>query len=345
MNKQKFLHIYNFLPPKQKETLHNYLAGLTDEENAEKRGTCSSTIRTHLASVARAFGLTTSLRGCAYRDRLVDLFVRYKPDLVCRELRESIGYPTPVPNEPMYEGPLPLDSKYYVERSDCDEDCYEHIQQPGSLIRIKATKQLGKTSLLNRIVNYAQTLNYQTVTLSFASWNMVTLKNIDQFLKYFCSAVSNGLRIEQHIHEEWDDLLTANANCQYYFENHILNQNKTIVLALDDLDKVFENPETSYDFCALLRDCHNEAKRQNINSDLWKNIKFILAHSTEVYTNLSIAGSPLTGVGKVFVLNDFNFEQLENLMDKYRLNWNIDSIKNILEFLGGNPYLHQLAFA
>jgi hypothetical protein len=43
------------------------------------------------------------------------------------------------------EGPVPLNSTFYVERPPTESRCYETITQAGALIRIKAPRQMGKT--------------------------------------------------------------------------------------------------------------------------------------------------------------------------------------------------------
>jgi hypothetical protein len=53
----------------------------------------------------------------------------------------------------MLKGEVPLDSPFYVERPPIERLCYETIVQPGALIRIKAPKQMGKTSLMLRILD------------------------------------------------------------------------------------------------------------------------------------------------------------------------------------------------
>lgn len=55
---------------------------------------------------------------------------------------------------------------FYLERPTIEKRCYEEIKQPGSLIRIKAPENMGKTWLMNRIVAYARGNGYKTVTLS-----------------------------------------------------------------------------------------------------------------------------------------------------------------------------------
>lgn len=72
-------------------------------------------------------------------------------------------------------GSVPLNSPFYVERPPVESRCYAEIMRPRALIRIKAPSQMGKTSLMVRILADAKqqgsdadpTSAVQTVPLSF----------------------------------------------------------------------------------------------------------------------------------------------------------------------------------
>ncbi|WP_311774912.1 AAA-like domain-containing protein, partial [Nostoc sp. 2RC] len=57
-------------------------------------------------------------------------------------------------------GPVPLDSPLYINRPALEELICKEILHPGCLIRIKAPKKMGKSSLLNRMIAYAKEQNY-----------------------------------------------------------------------------------------------------------------------------------------------------------------------------------------
>lgn len=63
-------------------------------------------------------------------------------------------------------GHLPLDSPIYVERPPIEPLAYEEILQPGALIRVKAPRQFGKTSLMVRILAAAQEKGLQGIVLN-----------------------------------------------------------------------------------------------------------------------------------------------------------------------------------
>ncbi len=75
--------------------------------------------------------------------------------------------PLPVAEPELPGGQVDLASAFYVQRPPIEERCFEAIAKPGSLIRIKAPRQMGKTSLMARILQQAETKDCLKVPLSF----------------------------------------------------------------------------------------------------------------------------------------------------------------------------------
>jgi len=233
----------------------------------------------------------------------------------------------------------------YVERLVIEKRCYEAIKQPGSLIRIQAPKQMGKTSLMNRIVTYAIGHNYQTVTLSCRELvNETVSTDLEKFLRLFCITVTKELGLSTQLDEYWDEQATANDNSKNYFQKYLLvKTDSPLVLALNDVDRVFEQPKIANDFCQLLRTCHELAKRGDSNSKIWKKLRLIIVHSTEVYASLDINNSPITNVGLVVDLPEFSPEQVQRLVRRHRLSWTTDQIAQLMAMVGGHPFLLRTA--
>ena len=61
------------------------------------------------------------------------------------------------------ESQVPLNSLFYIERSAKEANCYDTILESGALIRIKAPRKMGKTSLKSRILDYACKQDYNSL--------------------------------------------------------------------------------------------------------------------------------------------------------------------------------------
>lgn len=235
-------------------------------------------------------------------------------------------------------GQVPLGSLFYVERSPIEADCYKTIMHPGGLVRIKAPRRTGKTSLMARILQAAQH-NCQTVSLSFQLADKAIFQSLDQFLQWFCANVGLGVQLPNRLNDYWDDLFGSKISCKIYFEQYLLPKiAKPLVLALDDVDRLFQYPDLADEFFGLLRAWHEEAK----NRDIWKQLRLIVAHSTEVYIPLNVNKSPFN-VGMPVELSAFTQRQVQDLAHRYGFDWTPAQADALIDLVGGNPYLIQQA--
>lgn len=237
------------------------------------------------------------------------------------------------------EGLVALGSPFYIKRPQCESVCYE-IVKPGSLIRIKGAKWMGKTSLVHRILEHGRAFSHQTVYLDFGSVERSIIQDLDKLLRWLCVMVSRQLQLENRVNDYWDtDILGSNDNCTVYCEEYILAEiGDAIVLALDNIDKLFSHEAVIEDFLGMLRSWHEKGKTHGC----WARLKLILAHSTEVYIPLDINQSPFNA-GIPVLLEEFTISQIQSLAVLYQLNWDISQITKLVNLVGGHPYLIRLA--
>lgn len=247
--------------------------------------------------------------------------------------------PLPVAEPELPGGQVDVASQFYVERPPIEERCYQTILQPSALIRIKAPRQMGKTSLMARILHHASCQDYRTVPLTFQLVDKTVFANLDKFLKWFCAYVGRELHIANQLDDYWDDIFGSKVNCKDYFEKYLLPQIDTpLVLGLDEIDRVFQYPDIAEDFLGLLRAWHEESKRR----DIWKKLRLIVVHSTEVYIPMNINQSPFN-VGLPVDLPEFNAEQIQDLAARHNLNWSESEVTKLMALVGGHPYLVRVA--
>ncbi|KYC34635.1 hypothetical protein WA1_50425 [Scytonema hofmannii PCC 7110] len=239
-------------------------------------------------------------------------------------------------------GTIPLNSSLYIERSPIETDCYWEIKQPGALIRVKAPRQMGKTSLMARILNHAREQGYQAISLSFQRADSTLFVNLDRLLRWFSEQVGRRLKRLNQLDDYWSKG-TSMDKCTFYFEECLLEElDSPLVLGLDEVDRVFSCREVADDFFALLRSWFEAARIGDYSSDLWKNLRLVIVHSTEVYVPLNINQSPFN-VGKNIELLEFNINQVKDLMQRYGLNFSKEQIEQLMTLVGGHPYLVRKA--
>ncbi|MEM8612916.1 MAG: AAA-like domain-containing protein [Cyanobacteria bacterium P01_H01_bin.105] len=252
--------------------------------------------------------------------------------------------PSPVAEPELPRGQVRLASAFYIERHPQDTLCYEEILKPGALIRIKAPRQMGKTSLMARILFKAQEQGYQTIPLSFQHADREIFNNLDQLLRWLCVRVARKLNIPPRIEDFWTDAYGSKDNCTAYFEDYLLPEIAApLVLGMDEVDRVFQYTDIVDDFFGLLRAWYEEAGYGVGGSNLWEKLRLVVVHSTEGYIPLDINQSPFN-VGLPIELKEFNLDQVTDLARRYGLRWSPDQIQELMTMIGGHPYLVRFAF-
>ncbi|BAU10536.1 hypothetical protein LEP3755_10200 [Leptolyngbya sp. NIES-3755] len=236
-------------------------------------------------------------------------------------------------------GPIAVHSPFYIARPPIETQVFEELQKPGALVRVKAPKEMGKTSLLLQVLHQIDQAGYCTVYLSLEQIDRAICDDLNRFLRWLCISVSHQLQLEPRLDEYWDDDIGSKVSCTLYFRNYLLAQlNAPLVLALDEVNQIFEHPLVAQDVLPLLRSWYEEAKRLPI----WQNFRLIMAHSTEVYVPLQLNQSPFN-VGLAAQLTCFNLEQVQQLAQRYHLDWDNNAAHQLINLVGGHPALIHLA--
>ncbi len=228
----------------------------------------------------------------------------------------------------------------YIEQPLIASRCLETLEQPGSLLRIKALRQMGKTLLLNRILTQVKQQECRVVSLSLKLAARRLFTDLDKFLQWFCRIVSRELNLSCMLDQYWEEEFGSKTNCTTYFEEYLLPADRSpLVLALDDVDLVFPYQEISEDFFGLLRFWHERAKSRH----QWKQLRLVVAYSTEVYIPLNINQSPFN-VGVRVEVPEFSLKQTEQFARLHQLNLTSEQSQQLIQMVGGHPHLLEMAF-
>ncbi len=249
------------------------------------------------------------------------------------------------PNEntaPCYpNGALAIGSPFYLERIPWEGQIDEELRKPGALVRIKAPKEMGKTSLLLRSLDTVKRLGYQTVSLNIEQVDEVILSDLNQFLRWLCANVARQLQLKPRLDEYWDEDLGSKISCTAYFEDYLLaNISTPLVLGLDEVNHIFEHPQIARDFLPLLRSWYEEAKTLPI----WQKLRLMVVHSTEIYVPLQLNQSPFN-VGLPIQLTALSQPEVQQLARCYELDWKDgEETQQLMDLVGGHPALINIAF-
>ena len=239
------------------------------------------------------------------------------------------------------EGQVGLTSQFYIERPPIEEDCYEGIEKTGCLIRIKAPKRMGKSSLLSRILRHAENKGYRAVPLYFSQLGSQERNDLDKLLQWLCKSVALKLNWktnqnwEDDIVNYWDGILGSGNKCTNFVQkSFLLKHSSPIVLGLDGIDSIFPDHTVSSAFLGLIRSWHEQGKYDPI----WGKLRLIITHSKEPYSALEVNQSPFN-VGFPVELPQFSELQIEELIEKHGISWKSNEISQLINMFGGHPYL------
>lgn len=246
-----------------------------------------------------------------------------------------------VDNIPLPGDPLPFNSPLYIERPPLESDAYTEISKPGGLLRIRASHNMGKSSLISRLIHQAINQGYSIVTIDFKQADRQIFVSINKFLRWFCVNVARQLSLIPNINNYWDEDIGSKVSASIYFEYYILEAiEQPIFLVLNELQYVFESSQISQDFLPLLRSWYEQAKQ----NETWQKLRLSLVYSTEIYVPLNVNQSPFN-VGLSLKLPEFNTEQVTEFAQRYELkDINSSNIQALMNLVGGHPYLIHLSF-
>lgn len=233
------------------------------------------------------------------------------------------------------------ESFIYVDRPPTESSFLAEILRPGGLVRIRAPRCFGKTALTAKMLAQVSQKGYRHADLNFHLASEKQLADLSSCLKWFCAAATQGLALPNTLKDYWDEeFYTSKLICTEYFEKYLLaNSEAPLVICLDEVERLFDFPQVASEFLGLLRAWHEKA---NI-SQVWRRLRLVVVHSTEVYIPLNLNESPFN-VGIALELPDFTPAQVQDLAKQYKLSLSEGQIRSLMDWVGGNPELVRLAF-
>lgn len=232
-------------------------------------------------------------------------------------------------------GPIPLASPLYILRAPIEQRAFQEITQPGCVVRIKAPPQFGKSSLLLRIIHQAQQLGYATALMDFQQLDAAILSDGDRLLQWFSATLALKLGVEAAPTAAWNTIVGSQLSATLFVREQVLRTvNRPVLLAINDLGRLFEYPATAQGFLPLLRSWYEEAS----HDDLWQHLRLVVTYSTDSYLPLDINYSPFN-IGLPLALPEFTAAQVLELAGLYGLGWGDHEAQQLMALVGGHPSL------
>jgi AAA-like domain/TIR domain/CHAT domain len=262
-----------------------------------------------------------------------------KADLL--QISPQAALPRPSPSaQPvvleMPEGTMDSESRFYIERPQ-DATAIATIARQGVTLTIKGPRQMGKSSLLIRVIDAAMKVGKQVAFLDFQLFDQEALTNADIFYRQFCTVLTEQMGIPNRTEEFWQQGAGNNQRCNRYMESYLLKEvGGSLVLAMDEVDRMFD-AEFRSDFFGMLRSWHNN--RALPTKRIWKQFDLALVTATEPYHLIANLNQSPFNVGEVLLLDDFTSEQIADLNHRHGLPLTRLQANQLMALLHGHPYL------
>ena len=238
------------------------------------------------------------------------------------------------------EGTMPYQSPFYIERSTDQEAVQAICETNGVTITIKGPRQMGKSSMLNRVLAVGCGNGMRAAFIDFQMIEHATMQDPALFYRQFCSLLSFEFDVEDQTEKIWASPLGHVQKTSHYIQRHLLSSisGTPLLLAMDEVERMFASPFRS-DFFSMLRSWHNNRAR---GGD-WTRLNLALVTSTEPYQLIADLNQSPFNVGIVVELTDFTPAEVAKLNERYGNCLSPADLGTLIDLLSGHPYLTRKA--
>lgn len=263
---------------------------------------------------------------------------------VVAEISKSLQKPPegPIPWGDSGGGAVALSSEFYIERP-ADQQFRYALQKGEGVLLIKGARQMGKTSLLARVVAQAKEKGFKTVVTDFQKLNEDDLGDIKKFYFGLAALIVRRLKLEVDLEKVWRPGLPANLNFETFMEQEVLAKvGGPLLWGMDEVDRLFTCSFGGEVF-GLLRSWFND---RSLDEDApWKNLTMVIAYATEAHLFIRDINMSPFNIGTILELQDFTIDQVDELNRRYGKPLRDPSeVQRFYKLIGGSPFLVRRGF-
>ncbi len=230
----------------------------------------------------------------------------------------------------------------YVQRPLIEQEIYQNMLLINCSIIIKAPKNMGKTTSINQVLKQLKEKeNYRTVSISLWEADNSHLSEFNNFLLWLCANISSQLELPPKLNQ-WDEftkIYGSKITCSNYLEKYLLQKVKSpLVLFLDNLELLL-NENIYKNFQDMLRSWNDKASR----NPLWQKLRLVISYAPNLEMKMNPNQSPFN-IGMTIELPEFTPEEVQQLAENYQLNLDNSQIRELMNMVGGHPFLLELTF-
>ncbi|MEM8715701.1 MAG: AAA-like domain-containing protein, partial [Cyanobacteria bacterium P01_G01_bin.4] len=235
-------------------------------------------------------------------------------------------------------GAISLGSKFYIERTGIEVKIEQELTQAGALVRLKAPQEMGKTSIILRVLDVLKQKGLTSVYINFEQADSDILSHFDRLLRWMLANITFQLQLSSNIERYWDEEMGYKLSSTLYLQTILDTIEQPVILVLNQVNQIFEYPAIAKDFLPLIRSWYEESKRVPV----WQKLRIVMVHSTDVYVQLNYHQSPFN-VGLPVQVTPFTDRDIQELAQRYHVELTEVEIDRLSTMLGGQPALVHVA--
>jgi hypothetical protein len=232
-------------------------------------------------------------------------------------------------------GALELDSHLYTER-EVEEEVFSAVKQHRAFVTLSGPAQSGKTSFIMRVCNNLQN-QLQVVFIDFQIFFPENFRSLDNIWRTITYRMVEQLHITTWDLSDWSSDIGYDENLFDFLEILFKKNDAPLLLCFDGVERVFTTPIESA-FFASLRSFYDAGAREAA----WSKTRWLLATSSESAFFIDDLPQTPFNAGIKWVLSSFSPLELYKFARRYGFILDRDESTEILEYVGGHPYLVHL---
>lgn len=239
-----------------------------------------------------------------------------------------------------------FDATWYVPRSQEEEQALDALEYPGAAVVLMGAEAFGKTWLLERILSLVQGRG-RVVNLNLRAFGHADIMaSYSRFLREFARQIlvdACGVPPDQAaslLDEAWRYSDNPIDNLNSTMKRHVLGsftEGRWLIIALDGIEALSRHPYLE-DFFTLLRNWMENAGRP-----LWSSLRLLLSLAMPPRLLITNVHQSPFNIATYVYLDDLSPDQVTDLARLYALAWSPAERQQVMELIGGHPYLLRLA--
>ncbi len=249
--------------------------------------------------------------------------------------------PEPDDDQPPPQPPTSSDTRYwYVSRPRAEQEAASHLAQHGSPVVLVGPENIGKSYFLNYLLRTSREPEDGEVRINLEYLGDAVLESLDDLFKEFAYEFIDQLGLDDGSFEKaWQRRRPPARKLTHFLQRTALPAARgRFFLAIDRADAILETDFAQEVFGVLRR----WAEMGNRGAP-WERLRLLLAVSTEPsLLSQQVHQSPFN-ISEPIRLGDLTFDQVQELARRYRLDWTPDDLRQLVDLVGGHPYLVRQA--